>query len=133
MPAITGRVDNGLTKEYLNKVLKLNCKAGVTGVRLHIPEFNKEIAKEYLIKISSEYNNLGIKKYSNNDLYFVPQTSLSGINCSYYVDGVWKGITSQLNKVKIRKNEYVPGLHHFGIVGEKNGEKLIFSEYFLVN
>ena len=133
MPTLTGRIDNGLTKEYLNKYLKLNCKIGVTGVRLHIPKYNKELGVEYLNRLRSEYNSPLSKSFDTGE-YFTPSISIphSYGNCSYFVDGKMKGITSEVEKIKIFKGDFVSGLHHFQVTVSKNGENFNFSEYFFV-
>ncbi|MBQ0105273.1 MAG: hypothetical protein KBT47_04460 [Armatimonadetes bacterium] len=135
MPTITGREDRGLTKEFLNNKLNMNCERGVTGVRIHIPEFDRNIWEEYLKNISGEYNKKFADKYRNASYVYVPKPNIPsayGFGV-YYVDGKPKGMTSDFGDIKIDTKNYIPGLHSFSLVAENSyGEEIVFSDCFLV-
>ncbi|MBQ7256341.1 MAG: hypothetical protein IJS60_01435 [Abditibacteriota bacterium] len=131
MPTITGKVDNGLTKEYLYKHFKLNSKYGVTGVRVHIPKFNRELAEEYLNILNKSYhkNMKGNKSGKFVSKLTMPPGFAAG---NYYVDGVYLGTVSDVQGVTVDTSSYSHGLHHFSFMAEEEGRYVALSEYFYV-
>lgn len=127
VPTITGKVDNAFTKEYLNKNFNLNLKEDIKGIRINIPKFNKNLAEEYLLKISNEYNKKEKNRFKDESEYFKPSITLpNNYNFSYYIDGKFKGMTNNIQNISVKKSDYVKGMHHFLLVSDN----LKFSDYF---
>lgn len=63
MPEITGKIDNGLTPEYLNKIFEnRNISTGITDIRLQIPDFNKDLCMADLKKSADKLAQRTIKQ-----------------------------------------------------------------------
>ena len=135
MPEITGRFDNGLTPEHLNKVFKnRNIKVGITDIRLQIPEFNKNLCFDDLKKYTEKLTQKTLKQGA------IPVEKMFPINipnhmknAEYYtiiVDGQMRFMgkdTFSLNTSKMPN-----GVHNL-IINAKIPEGILTqSRYFLV-
>lgn len=133
MPSVTGKNDNAFTKEYLNGKLGIKCGQGLTGVRIHIPKFSRELSEKYLNYICGEFEKEHRELCRNTDRFFTPNLNISSdLYClSYYTDGVFCGIINNPEDIKIDTEKYYHGLHSLLVVAETaKGMTIKFSENF---
>lgn len=132
MPEMTGKTDNAFTKEYLNSH-GIKCQKGVTGVRIHIPKFSRELSEKYLAYLTEEFDKTHRQLYAPAEEIYTPSLNLPPdfTSINFYVDGKFAGMTESCENIHIETGRFAKGLHHLQITGNYKEDKFItFSDYF---
>lgn len=138
VPKITGRVDNGLTAQYLNIFFKnkRNIKIGVTDIRLVFPEFNAELSKAALVKDANRLTQaVKLMGATSAPANITPKVPNDLKNAKYYIvtlDGTARGMGDNLDKMTISTTNLVKGVHHINVYAKLNTGSKSYSYYLTV-